>query len=242
MRTTPHIDAQRAYYDERWAPAEYANLLQLDRAIAVLDGLRMLGPRSPRILDLGCGTGWLAGILGRFGPTTGIDLSPLAIHRAQTLYPDVRFMAGSFFDLELPDEAFDVVVSVQVLDHMEDQPRFVDLVARLLARGGHLILITPNAWNLAHWTRPDLEKFSGGLQPIERWLTPRELRVLLTPQFRVKRLHTILPGFGNQGIFRIAHSRKLARLLKALGVFSLYQWALLRAGFGLVIFTVAERR
>ena len=239
---SPDIEAQRAYYEKRWAHPEYANLLQLERAIAVLRGLRVVNRRSPRILDLGCGTGWLTTMLGRFGATTGVDLSPVAIHRAQSLFPDVTFMTGNLFDLQLPDETFDVVVAVQVLDHMADQPRFLDLVARLLPRGGHLILITTNAWNTAHWTRSELEHFAGDLQPIEQWVTPRELRLLLKPRFKVKQLRTILSGFGNRGIFRIAHSQKLASSLKALRVYPVYREALLRAGFGLLILAVAERR
>lgn len=238
----PDLVAQRAYYEKRWAHPEYANLLQLERATAVLSGLRTVNLRSPRILDLGCGTGWLTTILGRFGPTTGVDLSPVAIHRAQGLFPDVTFMAGDLFGLPFPDEAFDVVVAVQVLDHVENQRRFLDLAVRLLTRGGHLILITTNAKNMARWTRSELEQFAGGLQPVEEWVTPRELRSLLEPQFKLKQLRTILPGFGNRGILRIAHSQKLANFLKALRVFPLYQEMLLRAGFGLVIFAVAERR
>ena len=202
----------------------------------------MVNLRSPRILDLGCGTGWLASILGRFGPTTAVDLSPVAISRAQALYPDVEFIAGDFFDLQLPSEAFDVVVSVQVIDHMEDQARFVDLAARLLRRGGHLILITTNAWNVSHWTPAHFLNFAGELQPIEHWLTPKQLKSLLISQFRVRRLRTILPGYGTLGIFRVANSVKLARILRGLGIFTIYQDILLRLGFGLVIFTVAERR
>ncbi len=238
----PDIATQRAYYDERWRHATYANLLQLQRAMAILDGLRTLRLRIPRILDLGCGTGWLAAILGRFGPTTGVDLSPVAIRRAQALYPDVEFMAGDFFELPLSSDVFDVAVSVQVIDHMEDQARFVRLLARVLKRGGHVLLITNNAWNLSHWTDAALDDFSGGLQPIEKWLTAKQLKELLAPHFKVKRLDTILAGYGHRGIFRLVNSGKAASALRRLGLSGWYERVLLRAGFGLLLFAVAERR
>jgi 2-polyprenyl-3-methyl-5-hydroxy-6-metoxy-1,4-benzoquinol methylase len=237
----PDIEAQRAFYDKRWTDAQYANRWQLQRAIAVLEGLRMINKPSPRILDLACGTGWLASMLGRFGPTMGVDLSPVAIHRAQVLYPDIRFVAGDLFDLELPSQSFDVVVSVQVIDHMDNQARFIELVARLLAPGGHLILVTTNARNVSYWTPQHFERFASGLQPIERWLTPRELKSLLLPYFRPRRIWTILPIFGDRGVFRFLGSVKLARALGALGVLGVYESALLRAGFGLVMVSVAER-
>ena len=242
MDVKSDIDTQRAYYDERWRAVTRANPLQMQRAIAILDGLRRLGLQSPRMLDLGCGTGWLAAIMGRFGPTTGVDLSPLAIRRAQALYPDVEFIAGDFFELPLANAAFDVVVSVQVIDHVEDQARFVGLVARLLRRGGHVLLITNNAWTLSRWTRASLEAFSGGLQPIENWLTAKELEDLLAPHFRLTRLVTLLPGYGDRGILRVANSARLASVLKRLALFDWYQRVLLWAGLGLLLFVVGERR
>lgn len=236
----PDIDVQRAYYDDRWARETYANLLQLQRAIAILDGLRMLGLRSPRILDLGCGTGWLTAILGCFGPATGIDLSPLAIQKAQACYPDIRFIAADLSSMGTTDETFDVVVSQEVIEHVENQSRYLDLVSRFLRPGGYLILTTPNAWNLAHWTEDSIKDW--GLQPVEQWLTRRQLRSLLQSQFKVIHLRTIILGYGTQGVFRVVNSTKLATILKLLGLFPLYESVLERLGFGLHIFVIAQRR
>lgn len=141
----------------------YANPLQAGRAAAVLDGIRRIGRPSPRILDLGCGTGWLPAILGQFGPTTGVDLSPLAIEQAKKRSPELEFLAGNLFDVPLPHGAFDIVVTSQVIEHVEDQPRFVDLLADLLRPDGHLLLVTDNAWNLARWDQEALARFAGAL-------------------------------------------------------------------------------
>jgi 2-polyprenyl-3-methyl-5-hydroxy-6-metoxy-1,4-benzoquinol methylase len=234
------ILAQRQYYDDRWALETYANLLQLERAIAILRGLQMLDMRSPKILDLGCGTGWLSAILGRFGPTTGVELSPVAVAKAQALYPDVRFLAADLTNLQLPDETFDVVVSQEVVEHLENQSGHMDLVARLLRPGGVLILTTPNAWNLAHWSPEDIREW--GLQPIENWLKQKQLRSLLAGRFQVLYLRTIVLGHGTRGIFRLVNSVKLAAVLKAFGLLSLYRRAIEQAGFGLHFFVVAKRR
>ena len=243
MHGPPDLNTQRAYYDDRWrAAVTRANLPQLGRAIAILEGLRALGQRDPRILDLGCGTGWLSVILGRFGPTTGIDLSPVAIERARQLYPDVEFVAGDLFSASLPQGAFDVVVGVQVIEHVEDPAQFLNLVADVLRPGGHLLLITDNPWNLARWKPRTLEHFAGTPQPIQKRLTARELRALLRPRFRLKRLGTILPGYGERGFLRIANSVKLGRLLAILGLRDVFHRVLLRAGGGLLIFVRAQRR
>jgi 2-polyprenyl-3-methyl-5-hydroxy-6-metoxy-1,4-benzoquinol methylase len=240
MSLHPNVEAQRAYYDERWAHEQYANLLQLHRAAAILDGLRRLNLRCPKILDLGCGTGWLTAILGRFGPTTGIDLSRTVIRTAQNYHPDVRFIAADFSDLHQADETFDVVVSQEVIEHVIDQARYLDLAAHFLQPGGYLLLTTPNAWNLAHWQRESLEEW--GLQPIEQWLTIKQLRTLLAVRFKIIFLRTLSIGNGTRGVFRLVNSKKLAVILHRLHLFAPYERFLEAAGFGRHIMVVAERQ
>lgn len=238
------IIAQQAHYDRRWTKVgnDYANLLQLGRAIAVLEGLWLVNRRRPEILDLGCGNGWLTSILGRFGPTTGVDLSPVGIQKGKERFPGIEFIAGNVFDLDLKPESFDVVVSCQVLEHMEDQRAFLRLAAGLLKADGYLIIVTTNPWNLSHWDQEELVAFAGGLQPLENWLTARQLATLLNERFRVRRLRTLLPGYGNRGILRLLHSPKLFRGLRAIGLLEVYQKILLRFGCGLLLCAVAERR
>ena len=242
MPTWPDLDSQRAYYDERWSKIKYANRWQAGRASAVLDGLRRIGQEAPRILDLGCGTGWLTAILAQFGPTTGVDLSPLAIAQAKQRYSDVEFLAGDFFEVPLPRGAFDVVVTSQVIEHLEDQRRFVDLVADLLRPGGHLLMVTDNDWNLARWDPEALAQFRGVPQPIQRRTTRRQLRALLAPRFTLTRLRSIIPGHGQCGLLRVAHSPRLIRVLRRVDLLDAYCSGLLRLGCGLLLFILAQRR
>lgn len=233
------IDSQRTFYDQRWESESFANLLQLQRAIAILDALRKLNIRCPKILDFGCGTGWLSAILGRFGPTTGIDLSLLAIEKARQKYPDVQFIASDFVDLEMRDEKFDIVVSQEVIEHVADQAGYVSLAAQFLRPRGYLILTTPNAWNFSHWDREDLKAW--GLQPIEQWLTMKQLRYLVESKFNVVNLRTFIASSGKRGIFRVAYSTKVMSLMKTFGLASSYEYFLEGAGFGLHILLVAQR-
>jgi 2-polyprenyl-3-methyl-5-hydroxy-6-metoxy-1,4-benzoquinol methylase len=234
------LAAQRSYYDARWAKETFANQLQLSRTLAILEGIRASDIRDPRILDLGCGTGWLSGILARFGPTTGIDLSPLAVEKARQTYPDVQFLASDFLDLPTADGEFDIVVSQEVIEHVTGQREYVDQAARCLRRGGYLILTTPNAWNFTHWDERTLS--TQELQPIEQWLTTRQLRALLEPQFRIIQIRTIILGGATQGIFRIVNSVKLAAILTRFGLRPLYEKTAERLGFGMHITLLAERR
>src|SRR5690348_13216255 len=66
--------------------------------------------RPLRILDFGCGTGWLGASLASFGDVTGIDLSPAAIEHGRQEFPDVHLIAGSFTDEALVGP-FDLIIS-----------------------------------------------------------------------------------------------------------------------------------
>lgn len=54
------------------------------------------------------------------------------------------YIFGDMTRSGLPDEAFDLVVSVEVLEHVEEDERFVSEVARVLKPGGKFIMTTPN--------------------------------------------------------------------------------------------------
>lgn len=51
---------------------------------------------------------------------------------------------GDMTRSDLPSDSFDIVVSVEVLEHVEEDDRFVSEVSRVLKRGGRFIMTTPN--------------------------------------------------------------------------------------------------
>ena len=180
-RQTPDKTEQAKYYDEWFHEFDYGNFLQLERAASILACLRRAEIDRPRILDFGCGPGWLTNILSVFGPTVGVDLSPQAISEARQRYPNVKFEASDVFEWAHPDGTFDVVISQEVLEHVIDQDKYLEMAATLLRDGGCLILTTPNAETMM--AMPEQARKAWTNQPIENWRTVSELRRLMVKQF-----------------------------------------------------------
>lgn len=237
---TQDLQDQATFYDERWSKFQFAHGPKLIRATAILNALAKLRLRTPHMLDLGCGIGWLTGILSQFGPTLGVELSPLAIEEARKRYPLAQFVQADVLHWDHPAKSFDVVISQEVLEHMEDQAKYLDIAANLLKDDGWLILTTPNRKILEAMKPASRAEVCD--QPIENWLTKRELAHLLDTHFTSIHMTTLVTGFGYYGVHRLVNSIRLVNLLTSLGLRPLYDSMRLSLGFGLHIIVVARKK
>ncbi|MFI5938450.1 class I SAM-dependent methyltransferase [Actinoplanes sp. NPDC051494] len=104
----------------------------------------LLPPGSPRVLDLGAGTGKLTRQIAARGlAVTAVDPSEGMLGELRRVLPGVPAYTGTAETIPLPDASVDAVVVAQAW-HWVDPARAVPEVARVLSPGGHLGLI----WNL----------------------------------------------------------------------------------------------
>ncbi len=98
-------------------------------------------------LDVGCGAGLLAEPLARLGgAVTGVDAAPENIAAARA-HAAGQGLAIDYFAGELatlPPARFDLVTSMEVVEHVADPAEFIGQLAARLAPGGLMILSTPN--------------------------------------------------------------------------------------------------
>ncbi len=93
------------------------------------------------ILDFGCGTGLLCKYLSENLPRAkidGIDISNQMIEKAGINCPNCNFYAGEIFSVVLP--RYDVIVSKDVFNHIDDIPKTLKRLNDLLKVNGMLIL------------------------------------------------------------------------------------------------------
>jgi 2-polyprenyl-6-hydroxyphenyl methylase / 3-demethylubiquinone-9 3-methyltransferase len=148
------------------------------------EGVRPLAGRTA--LDVGCGAGLLCEPLARLGAeVTGVDAAPAnveaaALH-AEGAGLDIRYMAGELASLGLGP--FDLVTSMEVLEHVADKQSFVAGLARHLAPGGLMVLSTPNRTPQSRLLLVGAMEALGavprGTHHWDDFVTPDELRELL---------------------------------------------------------------
>lgn len=238
---SPGIEQQRRFYNERWSNQErILNRLKLLRTIAIIDAVARTNISEPAIVDLGCGDGWLPSILGHFGTTHGVDLSDAALVEATERYPWVSFEHADILNWDHPRASFDIVVSHEVIEHIDDQTKYLQIALLLLKPAGYLILTTPNARTFN--SMPHAQRQAWSDQPIENWLTRRELKALLRRAgFDIVVLDTLIPWAGGGPWRTLANSRRLRRALRRLHLERLYERRYLKHGLGLHTIAVAQR-
>ncbi len=136
-------------------------------------------------LDVGCGAGLLAEPLARLGArVVGIDAAPELIevardHAAKMGLP-IDYRAGAVETLE---GQFDLITSMEVIEHVADPAAFVKSLASRLARNGLLIMSTPNATG---WSRlmmitigEGLGRIPKGTHDFDKFIAPDRMKVLL---------------------------------------------------------------
>ncbi|QRG09866.1 bifunctional 2-polyprenyl-6-hydroxyphenol methylase/3-demethylubiquinol 3-O-methyltransferase UbiG [Xanthobacter dioxanivorans] len=153
------------------------------------DGRALRPLKGLTLLDIGCGGGLLCEPLARMGAhVTGIDPAPGNIDIARA-HADASGLAIDYLPVTAEELAargarFDVVVALEVVEHVADVGLFVRTAGQLVAEGGVLVLSTLNrtaksfalaivgAEYVLRWLPPGTHRW-------EKFITPEELEATL---------------------------------------------------------------
>lgn len=221
-----------AFYEDRWR-LEWLGIGKFHRVRAALieHAVREYCQHNAigKILDVGCGFGWLSLFLAKYGTYIGVDFAQRAIGYARCVYREF----GSFIVADAEDPflglskeiPFDIVIASEVIEHVKYQDAFLAQINRFTKLNGFVILTTPNGYLLDTAVR----KYGNQLQPIENWITPPELHALLTTSgFQVVQHVGIVYRDPIYSWRSYLISGRLRRLFGSVGLGGLYESILLQ--------------
>jgi SAM-dependent methyltransferase len=127
-----------------------------ERVMEFVAGLGL--PRGARVLDAGCGPGFLLAALAERGfRVSGVDAARGMIQGARARleaaappYP-AQLGLGSIERLPFRESAFDLVCSTGVIEYLQDDALALAEMHRVLRVGGYLVLSITNLWSPVNW-------------------------------------------------------------------------------------------
>jgi ubiquinone/menaquinone biosynthesis C-methylase UbiE len=137
-------DWARFYSDPKPATLNAQNLISRRRF--ALEMLETRVPPGSSVLDIGCGTGHLAAELMQRGYAAwGVDFSDAMVEYARDNCNPDRFRVGDIEQIPFPDNTFDAVMCLGVMEYLEkDEPALREMW-RVLKPGGCAVITTPNS-------------------------------------------------------------------------------------------------
>jgi 2-polyprenyl-3-methyl-5-hydroxy-6-metoxy-1,4-benzoquinol methylase len=114
--------------------------------LELLSQAKLSSQAKLRVLDLGCGNGSLSHLIAQQGyEVVGVEDSESGINFARQSFPDCHFIQASIYDLPYAEleNSFDIVLSVEVIEHLLYPKELVRAAKKCLKPNGRLILTTP---------------------------------------------------------------------------------------------------
>lgn len=135
--------------------------------------------KGKKFLEVGCGLGYFSEIASKYGAkVTGLDIGDKLVEITSKRVPLGKFVTASAANIPFKDVQFDVVLSTEVIEHVDDQDKVLTEIVRVLKKGGLLVITTPNKIY-----KPLFDTLSSlRIRPYhgnEKWLAPIEMKAKL---------------------------------------------------------------
>ena len=233
---------QQKYYRDLWRSiGESVSTDDKIRARTITKALQQITQKiekkdALRILDLGCGAGWLGEFLMPFGVVTAADFEKESLELATRKYPLIEFVVldDEKENYGLQSDSFDIIIATEVLEHVVNKSQFLSFVRKILRQNGYLIITTPVGELFELWS----STMSGMMQPVELWLTMKQAKDLLNREgFEVISQKRFLYTPIGQSVFSKLMSTKMGYYIRRIPVL----WPLLSNSFGIYQILVGRK-
>lgn len=141
---TAVIDSYANLEDEAYLSEDNSRAINAHLSLQFIKKFKKTG----RLLDVGCFTGHILNAARLNFDTTGVEPSRWAAAMAREKFKLTVF-DGAFGDVDLPEEHFDVVSMVDVIEHFSNPLQYLQKAGSVLRKDGVLYIVTPNILSLS---------------------------------------------------------------------------------------------
>ncbi|MCB1052689.1 MAG: class I SAM-dependent methyltransferase [Acidobacteria bacterium] len=143
LRSLPSVQTDHPHFQEWRIRAESARLLVAD----------LKSRCAKRVLELGCGNGWLSFYLAQHleASVCGLDQSIPELEMAVQVFgeqPNLQFAYGDVLDPQFPNQSYDQIVLASCIQYFSDKAQLLGALLALLAPGGQIHLIDSPVYTL----------------------------------------------------------------------------------------------
>jgi 2-polyprenyl-6-hydroxyphenyl methylase / 3-demethylubiquinone-9 3-methyltransferase len=173
-------------------------------------------PFPAKILDMGCGAGFLTNSLAQLGhEVVGVDLSEESLKVARKMNSSVQYIHGDVTAIPLPDGIFDAVCAMDLLEHVESPEAVVKEASRLLKPGGQFFYHTFNrtlkSWLLVikgvEWT---VKNTPPHMHVYRLFIKPEELeKICAEHKLTVEEVRGVNVKFGSKAFWKMVFKREV---------------------------------
>lgn len=160
MRVNDGIEGEQwqEYESPVWG-IKYKKSLKIQKIIELIReiiNLNFNGRESIKLIDVGCGDGYLLKEIARKLPEIdlfGIDLSENRVEMAKKFVPTAMLKTADAQDMPFEDQTFDIVVCSEVIEHCLDDTKVLAELSRISKPNSFLILTAPNFYTFESISR-----------------------------------------------------------------------------------------
>jgi ubiquinone/menaquinone biosynthesis C-methylase UbiE len=162
-------------FDERLVLAKNKSIIADEHLIRYELAKKLVAGKT--VLDIACGSGYGSKILADASALAvcSVDADISAIEFAKNNYPqaNIQYLAGNAEELSFADSYFDVITSLETIEHLNDPEKYLSELARVLKKDGVALISTPNKlvsncqnpFHLREFEREEFEKMIGKYFP-----------------------------------------------------------------------------
>jgi len=164
--------------------------------------------RRKKVLDIGCGGGFLTEEIAKFGiDATGLDPSASSLqaarNHAKILNLSINYQEGVGEKIDYPEDSFDMVFCLDVLEHVRDFKKIIDEVSRVLVPGGLFFFETINRTFLSYFiviflfqNFPLTRLLPQNVHKWKYFIRPKEMKqVLRDSSIELCDMQGVMPGY-----------------------------------------------